>query len=94
LFEGWAYWAPAESPQTEVDVVLRRGGEHLAIEAKLGQARSSKDLAGLRAIAQLERLVRRVLVCSIDRPRRTEDGIDLLPVARFVEEVQTGSLWP
>jgi hypothetical protein len=51
-------------------------------------------LAGLRAIADLKGLTRRLLVCGIERARRTEDGIDLLPVSRFLDELRTGRLWP
>jgi hypothetical protein len=38
--------------------------------------------------------VRRVVVCRAERPRRTEDGIEILPVPRFLEELQEGRLWP
>lgn len=94
LFEDWAYWSPAESRATEVDFLLRRGREHLAVEAKVGRATSTTDLAGLRAIAGLPRLVRRMLVCGAERPRQTEDGIDVLPVGRFLELLESDGLWP
>jgi len=94
LFEDWAYWAPLESNTTEVDVLLRRGGEYVAVEAKLGRANAPADLAGLRAIAELPGLVRRIVVCQADRIRRTADGIDVLPVARFLDQVASGALWP
>jgi hypothetical protein len=35
-----------------------------------------------------------VLVCGAEHARRTEDGIDLLPVARFLDELRTDRLWP
>jgi predicted AAA+ superfamily ATPase len=94
LYEDIAYWAPAEARTTEVDVLMRRGREYLAVEAKLGRAASPSDLAGLRAVAELRGLVRRVLVCSAERARRTEDGIDILPVARFLDELREDRLWP
>jgi len=94
LFEDWAYWSPADAKATEVDFVLRRGREHLAIEAKLGRAAAPVDFAGLRAIVGLRGLVRRVLVCGVDRARRTEDGIDVLPVSRFLADLEAGRLWP
>ena len=94
LFEDLAYWSPADAKTTEVDAVLRRGREYLAIEAKVGRAASPSDLAGLRAIADLKGLVRRVLVCGVDRARKTEDGIDVLPVSRFLDELVTDRLWP
>ncbi|MCK6530665.1 DUF4143 domain-containing protein [Myxococcota bacterium] len=94
LYDDWGYWAPADARGTEVDFVLRRGGEVCAVEAKAGRATSPSDFAGLRAIQGLPGLVRRVLVCRADRPRRTEDGIDVLPVAAFLAELEQGRLWP
>ena len=34
LFDEMFYWAPAEAEQTEVDFLLRRGKDLVAIEAK------------------------------------------------------------
>ncbi|MBM4398359.1 MAG: ATP-binding protein [Deltaproteobacteria bacterium] len=94
LFEELAYWAPAEARTTEVDFLLRRGSDLLAVEAKAGIAARPADLTGLRAIAGLRGLVRRVIVCTAERPRLTEDGIEVLPVADFLDQVQAGRLWP
>jgi hypothetical protein len=38
LFDEASYWAPAQARQTEVDFLLRRGREFLAIEVKAGRA--------------------------------------------------------
>lgn len=94
LFEDIAYWAPAEARQTEVDLVLRRDREHLAIEVKAQSRFSRPQLTGLRAIADLPKLRRRVLVYLGPRALRTEDGIDIWPLDRFFDAVATGSLWP
>lgn len=94
LFDEVSYWAPAQARQTEVDFVLRRGREHLALEVK-SQPRFSKDqLAGLRAVAELPRLARRVLVYLGDRSLRTEEGIEVWPLARFLRAMAEGTLWP
>jgi len=89
-----AYWAPAESKQLEVDFVLRRGSELCALEVKASRRVQSQHLAGLRAVADLPGLRRRVLVHRGDRPTRTEDGIDAWPVETFLEALESGSLWP
>jgi predicted AAA+ superfamily ATPase len=94
LYDDWAYWAPAEARRTEVDFLLRRRKEFLAVEAKAGKALANADLAGLRAIADLPRVARRILVCQTPRTRRTADGIDILPFETFVDEVASGKLWP
>ncbi|MBI4271738.1 MAG: ATP-binding protein [Candidatus Rokubacteria bacterium] len=94
LFDEVSYWAPAESRQTEVDFVLRRGREHLALEVKAQSRFSTTQLAGLRAIADLPRLVRRVLLYLGDRSLKTEDGIEVWPLDRFLRSVADGKLWP
>jgi predicted AAA+ superfamily ATPase len=94
VFEDVSYWAPAQARQTEVDFLLRRGRDHLAIEIKSQSKFSSGQLSGLRAIADLPRLVRRVLVYLGDRPLKTEDGIDVWPLSTFLAAVAEKRLWP
>ena len=93
VFDDIHYWAPVES-RTEVDFLLSRGNEYLAIEAKAASRYNTGLLKGLRAISELPRLVRRVLVYDGGRAFRTEDGIDVWPVKRFLKALQTDSLWP
>ena len=69
--------APAQARQTEVDFLLRRGRNYLALEIKAQSRFSTPQLSGLRAIADLPRLVRRVLVYLGDRRPKTEDGIEV-----------------
>jgi len=94
LFDEIAYWSPAEARQTEVDFLLRRGREHLALEVKAQSRHSTSQLTGLRAIAELPHLVRRVLVYLGDRSLRTTDGIEVWPLGRFLRAVADGTLWP
>ena len=94
LFDEISYWAPAQARRTEVDFVLRRGRDYLALEVKAQSRYSTSQLAGLRAIAELPRLVRRVLVYLGDRGLRTEDGIEIWPLTRFLRAVSAGELWP
>jgi predicted AAA+ superfamily ATPase len=94
LFEEWSYWAPAEAARTEVDFVLRRGREWLAIEAKSGERVGPEDLRGLRAIGELKGLVRRILVHRGPRVMRTPEGIDVWPIDRLHRALDEGGLWP
>jgi predicted AAA+ superfamily ATPase len=94
LFDEWCYWAPAEAARTEVDFLLRRGREWLAIEAKSGARPGPDWLRGLRAIAGLRGLVRRVVVHRGARRLVTADGIELWPVAEFLRALEGDSLWP
>lgn len=94
LYDEISYWAPAQARHTEVDFVLRRGREHLALEVKARPRFAVDQLTGLRAIADLPRLARRVLVYLGDRSLKTEDGIEVWPLDRFLRAVASDALWP
>ena len=94
VFDEISYWAPLHARVAEVDFLLRRGREFLAIEVKAQTRYSTPQLAGLRAIADLPRLVRRVLVYLGDQRLRTEDGIDVWPLDTWLDAVARGTLWP
>ncbi len=74
----------------EVDFVL--GDMHLAVEAKAARAIGRHHLKGLRSLAQEHDVGRRVIVCLEPRPRRTRDGIDVLPAEAFVRRLWSGEL--
>jgi len=94
LFEEIAYWAPAQARQTEVDFLLRRERDHLAIEVKTATRFSPALTTGLKAIGELPRLRRRVLVYLGDRRLQTDDGIDVWPLRTFLDALADGRLWP
>lgn len=94
LFDEITYWAPAQARETEVDFVLRRGREYLALEIKAQARFSTRQLSGLRAVAELPKLRRRVLVYLGDRQLRSDDGIEVWPLTVFLEHVANGTLWP
>lgn len=94
LFDDCSYWAPAEAARTEVDFVLRRGRDSLAIEVKSGDRVGPEDLRGLKAIADLPRLVRRLLIYRGARKSKTADGIEVWPIERFHDALADKSLWP
>lgn len=90
LYDEIAYWSPADAKQTEVDFLLRRGKRFIAIEVKAAR-RWRPDLAkGLRAIADLEGVERRLVVYLGSQTLRPEPGIEVLPHAKFIEAVQAG----
>jgi predicted AAA+ superfamily ATPase len=94
LYEEIAYWSPAQAVSTEVDFVLRRGREHLALEVKARPRVAGPELAGLRAIADLPGLKRRILVYLGPRALRTPDGIEVWPVDKWIDALAQGRLWP
>ncbi|MEE8526866.1 MAG: DUF4143 domain-containing protein [Thermoanaerobaculia bacterium] len=94
LYDEIFYWAPAQSRQTEVDFVLRRDDEVLAIEIK-SKRRFTRDLlSGLLAIGDLDGLVRRVLVYEGTQELVTQEGIEVWPVRRFLDALAAAEMWP
>ena len=90
-YDSLAYWAPS-SNNVEVDFILQRRHRLTAIEVKAKTALSSRDFTGLKAIGALDRVSRRILVFLGERPFRTEDGIDALPVPAFLKELEAGEI--
>ncbi len=93
LFEEMFYWSPHRS-QAEVDFLLRRGSEFLAIEVKAASRYHSGLLRGLRALDGLDGLKRRLLVYAGARSFRSADGIDVWPARRFALAAASRTLWP
>ncbi len=93
LFDDMYYWAPGEAEHTEVDFLLQRRNAFVAIEAKATRRLRTDAFRGLRAVADLKGLRRRVLVYLGADVLRTEDGIDVWPVATLLEKLQHDSLW-
>ncbi len=94
LYDEIFYWSPPAGSATEVDFLLRRGREFVAIEVKSSARYSSALTSGLRAISDLKHLVRRILVFTGPRPLSTPEGIEVWPVRRFLDAVSSGKLWP
>ena len=94
LFDELHYWAPHPANRTEVDFLLRRGGELAAIEVKSQPRYHTGMLPGLRAIAELPGIARRVLVYGGKRSFRTADGIDVWSTDRLQQALAENTLWP
>ncbi|MCX5643343.1 MAG: DUF4143 domain-containing protein [Phycisphaerae bacterium] len=85
--DGLFYWAPAQGG-TEVDFLVQRGKEFLAIEVKAKETLSPRDFKGLQTIVELDAVRRRIMVFLGQRPFKTEDGIEALPVQEFLGEIE------
>lgn len=90
LHDEMFYWSPAEAKGTEVDFLLRRGRKFVAIEVKASRRLKPEFLRGLRAIADLPGLERRLLVYLGDRVLEPEPGIEVLPIASFHALLESG----
>lgn len=87
------YWAPSSRSEIEVDFLLVRGANLIAVEAKSGATFRDDWCKGLRAVAQLGGLHRRIVVYPDGPVMKTQDGIDALPFRRFAEELASDALW-
>ena len=72
LFDDIFYWSTSQGTQLEVDFLLRRGREHIAIEVKTQDRFQSSMTNGLQAIAELPGLKRRILVYRGNRVLKTD----------------------
>ena len=70
----------------ECDFVLGRKG-NVAIEVKGGRRVDRRELVGLRAFVEEHRPRKAIVVCNESAPRRTDDGIQILPWERFLERL-------
>ena len=85
-----AYWG-LSSGAGEVDFIL--DDMRLAVEAKSSARIANKHLHGLRSLVKDHpRVQRRIVVCLEPLPRRTEDGIEILPAAEFVRRLWADEL--
>ncbi len=90
LCDACFYWATAARTSTEVDFLLKRGEEFVAVEVKSGGAFTESWCKGLRALANLQGLRRRIVVYPEGPELRTSDGIDILPVLALFQPAGRG----
>ena len=85
--ERLSYWRLASG--IEVDFVV--GDMRVAVEAKATARVTSDHLKGLHALFEDHPQVsRRVVVCLEPKRRRTPEGIEILPIRAFLDELATG----
>jgi predicted AAA+ superfamily ATPase len=94
LWEDLFYWAPLHSRGVEVDFLLRRGRELLALEVKAASTFSRSQLSGLKAIGDLPEVVRRILVYTGPDELKVSTNVEVWPVDRFLEALTDDRLWP
>lgn len=84
-----SYWRLASG--IEVDFII--DAMRIAIEVKSSAKITSDHLRALRTIIEDHRSIeRRLVVCLEPKRRHTEDGIEILPIASFLEELHAGTL--
>ena len=88
------YWSTAAQTGTEVDFLLKRGREFVAIEVKSGGAFAESWCRGLRVLTELPGLCRRLVIYPEGPELRTADGIEILPFSHFSNLLADDTLWP
>ncbi len=89
-FAHLSYWRLTSG--IEVDFIVN--DVQVALEAKATGKVTADHLRGLRNIAQDHPRVRqRLVVCLEPKPRRTEDGILILPAREFCARLQAGDFF-
>ena len=84
-----SYWRLASG--IEVDFVL--GDMAVAIEAKSSAKITRDHLKGLRSLViDHPHVARRIVVCCEPKPRKTDDGIEILPASVFVRRLWNGDI--
>ena len=92
LCDDMYYWAPSGRSETKVDFLLVQGAELVAVEVKSGNTFAEGWCKGLRAIAQLAGLRRRIIVYPRGPVLRTKDGIEVIPFQHFADQLAGNSL--
>lgn len=92
LFDEMYYWATAGRSNTEVDFLLIRGVELIAVETKSGSRFMESWCKGLRTVAMLKGVRRRIIVYPHGPVLETRDGIDVMPFQYFANLLADGAL--
>jgi uncharacterized protein len=82
------YWRTTSG--FEVDAVL--GDGDAIVELKSSDTITYRDLKGLRAFREEAKTGQAILACQVKEPRRTEDGIDILPWDEFLTRLHKGDV--
>ena len=89
LYDDIYYWSSLETKQTEVDFILKKGQNLIAIEVKAKTQVFSQDYnKGLKAIGKLSNVKKRILVYMGKTIRKTEEGIDIWPFDFFCKNLK------
>jgi uncharacterized protein len=84
-FDEMYYWAPSSGSNTEVDFLIVRGADRIAVEAKSGNTFVEGWCKGLRAVARLKGLKRRIIVYPKGPILKTKDNIEVFPFQHFAD---------
>ena len=76
-----------------MDFLIKKDSFFYAIEVKSSSRVRQEDFDGLRAIVDLKKLKKRILVYPKIDTQKTEDGIEVMSFARLNELLDSGELF-
>ncbi len=82
------YWRTSSG--VEVDFILNHG--EIVLEVKSTGQVNYRHLKGLRTFKEEHKPRRAIVVSQDDKPRTTDDGIEIIPWRLFLEELNAGNL--
>ena len=85
-YDKLSYWSAGKN-SVEVDFVIERGNEVLGIEVKSGIAPNPSWFAGLKALKEVGRLKRSIVVYLGNRKFKHDSGAEVLPLNHFLNEI-------
>lgn len=86
------YWSATEARGVEVDFLLKRRSELIAVEVKSSATIRPEHFKGLNAISTLKGIKRRLLVYLGSHQQKTDDGVEILPFSVFSRMLAQGEL--
>ena len=89
-FADFSFWRLAGG--TEVDFIIN--DMEIAIEAKSSKRITTNHLKGLRSLkTDHPNIKRRLIICCEDKLRVTDDGIEIIPAAKFIKMLWQGEIF-
>lgn len=82
------YWSPAEAKTTEVDFLVQKGKDLIAIEVKATSNLRPEYLRGLKAIGDLKSVKRKIIVYLGKDDRMADDNIEIMTFSTFVSALK------
>jgi predicted AAA+ superfamily ATPase len=93
LYDDIYYWSVGRKESSiEVDLLLMRTKEIVAIEIKSSAIYNSSWTRGLVAVSELKGVSRKILVYTGERSFKTDNGVEVYAFEKFLELLRLGKI--
>lgn len=83
----WSLYSFRDDLKREVDLVIDRGKDLLAIEVKYSTRFDPRDLSGLKAFASVAKKQVRAVIVYRGTTRQVRDGVEIVPYQDFLRQL-------